>query len=646
MKIRLTVTALAVAAAFPASAQTGATEESTLSPVLVTATRIEMMDVDAPYASEVHSRADIDRSGVATLYDYLSRHTSITVLPSFGNRFTPKLDMRGYGIGDGYQNLVVSVDGRRLNNIDMSAQLLGAISLSDVERIEIIKGSGSVLYGDGAMAGAILIQTRQRTGGSIEGFVGSHGSAGLSASAGFDFGRVAMSATAEKSTHGGYSKKDPTGRRDESDFESWRVSLSGEPTARLRLSLDAGDSRIDTRYPQALSRAQFRDNPSQVNTGHWSGGIHTRLKSRSDYWQAGAEADIASNLVLSLRHASESKTSEFSGAFGFEYDYEHDATDLVLQYQGASVTMTGGYQVFDGRRTGSGNKTDKGSEAWFIHGQYELDDLTLSAGWRVERVDYAYRPDTGANLKSAERLSAWDLGMNYRIDEAWSAFANINSAFQSPDIDRFFLFGGGFNGFIEPAKSRTLNVGVNRVAENHRLKLVLFHARVRDEIYLDLQTWDNTNIDRSSKYGLEVQNTWFLGERYSTSLNYAWTRAIIDREDRGGGSFDGKNLPGVSRHALIASLGMKVGENGDLKLSHTWRSRAYALEDFGNNFSQKQRAYHSTDVSYQHRVANDLELFASVSNLFERSNGLWLRDDVIYPLDFTRTWRVGARMSF
>ena len=146
MNIRLSAAAAAICAAFPA-ASVLADGEHVFAPVIVSATRIDMPDVDATYASEVYTRKDIERSGATTLVDYLARQTSIQVAPSYGNRFTPSINMRGYGLTDGHQNVVISVDGRRLNNIDMVPQLLGSIALADIDRIEITKGSGSVLYG-------------------------------------------------------------------------------------------------------------------------------------------------------------------------------------------------------------------------------------------------------------------------------------------------------------------------------------------------------------------------------------------------------------------------------------------------------------------------------------------------------------------
>src|SRR5690554_2446846 len=145
-----------------------------LSDTVIIGNRIAQEDVRATYASELHSAEDIKNSAAINLYDYLGRFSSVNVLTS-ENPYQQKLDMRGYGIGDGYQNIVVTLNGRRLNNIDMSPQLLSSIPLNSIERIEIIKGSGSVAHGDGAMAGVINIVTRDLHGVDLSIAGGSHG---------------------------------------------------------------------------------------------------------------------------------------------------------------------------------------------------------------------------------------------------------------------------------------------------------------------------------------------------------------------------------------------------------------------------------------------------------------------------------------
>ena len=197
MKFRNSCLAAAVGAVFSVAAQGAWAQETVGQAVIVSATRIDMQDQDAPYASEVHTRADIERSGARSLYDYLAQQTSLQVSPNYGSRYTPEISMRGYGSTNGHQNVVISVDGRRLNNIDMAPQLIGSISLADIDRIEITKGSGSVLYGDGATAGTIQIYTKAREGVSLDAYAGNYGTRGSVVSAGVVRERFDLSATVD-----------------------------------------------------------------------------------------------------------------------------------------------------------------------------------------------------------------------------------------------------------------------------------------------------------------------------------------------------------------------------------------------------------------------------------------------------------------
>ena len=645
MKIRLVAAAISMPAALSFNAPLALAQEQVAAAVVVSATRIDMQDQDAPYASEVHTREDISRSGASSLYDYLAQQTSLQVTPSYGNRYTPQISMRGYGNANGHQNVVISVDGRRLNNIDIGPQLIGSISLADIDRIEITKGSGSVLYGDGATAGTIQIYTKARDGVSLDAYAGNYGTRGAVATAGVVRDRFDLSATLDHGKFGGFSDKDPSGHRDQSEANTWRFAAGGKPTDELRLDFEAGASSIDTRYPNSLSLAQFQADPA-MNKGR----DYTRQKFDTDHWSLGADYALNREWLLSARHHDEDKASMYP-ASGWTSDYRYVSDEVALQFQRGGLVLNAGVQRFNGDRTQSDSETSKDNLGWFLQGQYAFDALTLSGGVRRERVEYAYTPVVGAALEADERLTSWELGANYRLDPALSLFASYSDAFLAPDIDRFFSTDWStyeviFNGFIEPAQARTVTLGINHLTDRNRLKLSVFHARLENEIYLEPISYMNTNIDKSHKYGLELQDSLQITPNVIGLVNYAWTRAIIDREADGGGAYEGKDLPGVSRHSLVMGLNIRVSDKGNLNVSHTWRSKAWAADDFDNDNAQKQRAYQSTDVAYRHQVAKDVELYAGISNLFDRENGLWVRDDAIYPIDFERTWKVGARVRF
>ncbi|MEZ0231251.1 MAG: TonB-dependent receptor [Methylophilaceae bacterium] len=609
-------------------------------PVIVKANKFDRKDTEATYASEIHTRKMIEESGASSLYDYLAQHTSVTTLPSFGNKATPSIDMRGYGTSSGYQNIVVSVDGQRLNNIDQSSQLLGAIPLGNIDHIEITKGSGSVIYGDGAMAGSIQIYTKAKTGVTVSASGGNFGAKTGYVAAGISEQYFDLSASASDDSHDGYSKKDTTGKRDAYSSTAQNIKLAIKPSDDLRFNIEGTSSRTDTRYNNSLTRAQFSDDPRQNG-----GGPYTHQGLDSDMWRVGFEYSITPKLKLIANHIQEDKLSDFISPFPFKANYDYRSNDIALNYQGESISVVGGFQVFDGERLSNANKTTKDNLAAFIQTEYRWDDFTVSAGARRERVKYDYNPAGGTSIDSDDKLNAWDAGINYRINKEASVFANYNQAYQAPDIDRFFTFFGTFNDFIVPAKAKTLNVGFNHVMDRNRLKVTLFRSNLKNEIYYNAATFTNTNIDKSHKYGVELQDQFKITNNLNTSIIYTYTRAIIDKEADGGGTFNGQDLPGVSKHGVVANLGYNFMENANVNLSHVWRSSSYAANDFANNFSQKQNSYESTNLALNYRYKN-LQWFTALNNIFEHKNSIQVSDNVIYPVDFSRTWRIGMKADF
>ncbi len=611
--------------------------------VIVKANRFEHKDTETTYASEVHTAKQIEASGATSLYDYLSQQSSVTVLPNFGNKASPSIDMRGYGSENGFQNIAVTVDGQRLNNIDLSPQLLGAIPLGNIERIEISKGSGSVAYGDGAMAGAIQIYTKNKTGVTVSTSAGNYGALSSYINAGISEQYIDLSASLAHDSQDGFSKKDISGDKDKFTNNTQNVKLRIKPTDSLRFNLEGTSARLNTYYVGPITEAQFKKDPRQNG-----GNQYTQQDYDTDQWRIGAEYDITSKFKISATHFREDKRSEFVNFFSESF-YDYDSNDIALSYKGEELNVLGGLQSFDGDRKSTSNTTTKDNKAVFIQTEYRptwiSDALTVSAGARNEKVKYRYSPTIGTHLKDTENLDAWDVGVNYRINNQTSVFANYNQAFQAPDIDRFFTFFGTFNSFINPAKSKTINVGLNHIFSNNRLKVTAFHANLDDEIYFNPATFINTNIDSSHKYGLEIQDHISFTDKLSAGLIYTYTRAIIDRENDLAGTANGKDLPGVPKHAITANLNYKFLEHGNLNISQAWRESTYAFNDFANNASQKQGHYESTNIAASYQYKN-FQIFTSINNIFEHENSLQVANDAIYPVDFVRTWRVGMKADF
>jgi iron complex outermembrane receptor protein len=635
------------------SAPTFATENINLDDVVVKANRFEHKDTETTYASEIHTAKQIEESGAATLYDFLAQQTSLNLLSNFGNKATPSINLRGYGADNGYQNVVITLDGQRLNSIDGIPQLLGAIPLSNIERIEIAKGSGSVIYGDGATAGAIQIYTKNKTGISISTSFGNFGQQNQYVNAGISEQYFDLSVNLAHDSNDGFIQDDKTGHQDEFTGNTQNLKLKIKPTDSLRFIASTTSSRNDIRYPNYLTKIQFNADPSQ-NGQPASAYTHQGLDT--DQWKVGVEYAIIPKLKVAVTHYREDKVSEY----GSKTDYVNKSNELSISYDDEIISAIAGLQSFDGNREGASDITSKDSRATFINAEYHptwlSDALTLSAGVRNEKVEYHYAPTTGTTLNNKVSLNAWDIGANYRFTPELSTFINYNKAYLTPNIDSFFasdyslwpIVTTTFNGFIKPQESKTLNIGLNHVVTSNRLKATLFYANLDNEIYLDksLGNYTNTNLDQSHKYGLELQDYFKITDNLNASVIYNYTHAIIDKEIRENGDIiNNKDLPSAPKHTIVANLNYKFMGNASVNLNQTWRSKAYASEDFLNNASQRQEHYESTNIALNYQYKN-LLFFTSVNNLFEHENSIQITNDVIYPVDFVRTWRVGMKADF
>src|SRR5512138_1831359 len=126
--------------------------------IVVTATRFPDWKRDLPVGVTVITADDIRKSASSNLGDILAQFGLLQIRDLAGTQ-NPQLDLRGFGV-TGDQNTLVLLDGMRINEPDLESTQLSTIPLDSIERIEIVRGSGAVLYGAGATGGTINIVTR------------------------------------------------------------------------------------------------------------------------------------------------------------------------------------------------------------------------------------------------------------------------------------------------------------------------------------------------------------------------------------------------------------------------------------------------------------------------------------------------------
>ena len=613
-------------------------------------------EIASASSKEIYTAKDISRSGSSSLFNFLSQHTSINILPSYGNKSAPLIDIRGYGIESGYQNVVVTVDGERINNIDMSAQIIGSIPLSSIANIEIIRGSGSIRHGDGAMGGVINITTSDYIENSIQTSFGSDGLNNNNINIGYKGEKFSIGLSASDDSNDGQSKVDTQGNKAESTNQYNKLKINIDPTSDLNIKLVSSNVRSNLFYVGALTKAEFDTDPSQN-----SGNKYTNYDYNIDRNSIGLNYKINPLLNLKMSYFQENRSNHFIPSYSsaiIVYDYDTEGFNLTLPFVGEKLTVTPGLELLNGQRKDSVGKLMKDNKAYYVETELQVNTKTIiSAGARHEQVDYKYNGSSA--LTTDESLNAYDIGVNYAISDQLSVFSNYNQAFQAPDVDRFFvgvypapsfiLSGRAFNGFIDPAKSNTLNIGFTHRMKQNSLSLTSYYSKVEDEIFYNPNSFVNENIDNSKKYGLELQNTMQLNDKLSANLTYNYVKAEIGSNAQG--LTDGNDMPGVPRQMALVNINYQFTTNGYVNLSHAWKEKTYIFSDFSNSSSQKQPQYNSTDLSFNYAVnnfkmTNKMEVFGAVTNIFEQKNAVQGYANGLYPFNFERAFMAGLKINF
>jgi len=236
----------------PASALIGQEKEILLEPVVVTATRDAQEIRKVPANVTVITQDEIKQTNAQTVVDLFRDEVGVVVRDFYGTGKNASVDIRGFG-ETAPLNTLVLVDGRRVNEIDLSGVDWSQISLDQVERIEIVRGSGSVLYGDNAAGGVINIITKKPEkpfSAQAEGVLGSYDFYRAGASAGGKWGSFSAIVNAGYRHTDGYrdngflKAKDIGGKLIYDLSESVSLSLSG--------SFHQDDSGLPGGLPKAL----------------------------------------------------------------------------------------------------------------------------------------------------------------------------------------------------------------------------------------------------------------------------------------------------------------------------------------------------------------------------------------------------------
>jgi vitamin B12 transporter len=567
-------------------------DASALAPVIVTATRTAITADEALSSVSVITRADIERLQPLSVPDLLAGLPGMSFANTGGYGQQTSLFMRGTNS----THTLLLVDGVRVASVSAGLAAFEQIPVEQIERIEIVRGPRSSLYGADAIGGVIQIFTRRgtRDGGLQPSFsvtTGSNnllrGQAGLSGGsehAWYNLGVGAQYTRGINACRIGAGVVFAGCFTDEPDRDAYRnknLSASGgyrwddgaELTGTWLRSL--GEIHFDGSYQnrsrtlQQVAGSSFSFNPLEawkttLSVGQnldrydnyenrdFVGYIYSRRNQAS--WQN--DLSVASNQLLTL---------------GVDWQGEHIDSDTG--FLASRRNNTGGYVQYQGT--------------------FGRNEVQLSA--RRDHNGQFGNHNTGA--------AAW----GYRFEHGLRLSASYGSAFHAPTFnDLYYPYGSG-NPDLKPEKSRSAELGLSQQQGTWNWALNAYQTRIDQLIALD-SNYFPSNISKARIRGVEGQ----LGANLAGWQLQGYVGWLQPRNEDGGVN-DGRTLPRRPGRTARVDLDRRFGA---FSVSATVNAAGRSYDDAANR--HPLGGYASTDLRASWHFAPDWQVEARLANVFDR----------------------------
>lgn len=646
-----------------------------LSEIVVTANRYEISDNEAPAYVTVIGRDEIEHSNARTVSDLLKNVPGVFVTDT-GLAKTAIVDIRGSG-GTAASNVLLLVNNRKVNPVDISGPDWLQIPKDSIERIEIVRGAGTVLYGDNAVGGVVNIITKKGQGGKppvkVGGKYGSYESSLANMEVGGKVDQFSYYVYSDYSDTKGYRKNSNELNK------NFNARLGYAVTPQVDFDVITTWHEDDYRLPSGLNAAEIRTLGRRATT------------TPNDY---ASTKDRSVQLAMTLSPLEDNE----AGVFNIDYSFrnrdtfghldfgfgDYGTTKRTIDTHGLTgkysldanlaerdLNLVAGTDYYRsknhilGNNYGSFPSTDnlfitKEEIAGYLSADYELvDQIFFNAGTRYQKAYYTFdRPDISTYDKQNPHKTASMAGLRYQYAEKSNVYLNAQQTFRFLATDEFYSTFSGLNTSLRPQKGWQYEAGIkHNVTDTVTLHATPYYIENKDEIFyeplINFGFGDNSNYDRTKRMGVEVgqeldilklvEISGFDGLEFFTNYTY-------QDPEFGKGTFKGKDIPMAPRN--LASTGIKTVflKNVHWSLTGNYVGSSYAIND-AINALPKVKAYFiaETRVSWEQK---NWELFFGVNNLFDKkyfnytvaqANGGTNSD--YYPAP-ERNYNVGMNLKF
>lgn len=553
---------------------------SSLDTMVVTATRSQQDEISTPASIVIITADDIRHSGADNVVELLRNQGGIQISDLYGDGSRATISMRGFG-GNAQANTLVLVDGRRLNNADLGNPALNSVSLKDVERIEIMRGSAGVLYGDQAVGGVINIITRRP----------DKLHAGLAAEAG-SYGRKSVNVELSNRHDNGLgyrfsAEKDVTDNYRDDNAQDYKnfFGLLDYQYGSGKTFLEYQSVNEDLETPGALFIDQLKDHRKQAanpgdfiktDTQNFRWGLQQSLYSGWDFLTEYTVRQDNSNGILSV------------GGFGGPILTKRDHREFTPRLAGTFATSHGPLLLTLGADLFASSfflnsilgSIDDEQTQYAIYGQSVIpvtEGLALTLGGRHAHVKNTVNgallpPDTIIK----DDVNAFEGGLSYQAGRQWRFFGRVDTNYRFVLADEYTS--ASFGGVIPDTQTGiSYETGFDRTGDKTHINFTAYQLDLNNEIEFDPILFINTNIGDTRRRGMILDMQYAPLERLSLGLNYGYVMADIVQ-----GPLTGLAVPFVARHTLKLMAGYDFLQDLHGQLEILGITRRVAVGDFFN----------------------------------------------------------------
>lgn len=564
--------------------------------VIVSAARTEQSTVTIPAAINIITQDDIEVSGASNVSEVLRNQGGIYLTDYFGAGTHSTVAMRGFSSGSAASNTLIIIDGRRLNNIDLSGPDLNSISLKDIERIEIIQGSAGTLYGDQAVGGVINIVTKSpdSTHKEIELSTGSYNRERVNAKI-----EEKLSEKISYRLSAGYLKSD--NYRDNNQLEN--LDVFGRVNYQLNeglLFIEVQTVNEESELPGPLLQAEVEQNRRQSSIEY----LTDYSNSETDVIRLGLRQHLLVNWMLEAELTSRDQEIDVQQSFtGFVistpstviYEQSEFTPRMigVFPMDNREMTIILGADLLDTKYNSELTVINDEQKKQSYYAQLVLPFMQrwyLTMGSRHAMVE---NDVTSSNVTGEvdDSATVFEYGLSYSPAKSTRVFVRMDENFRFAKVDELTYTSPGDE--LETQVGESMEMGVEYKQADYSVRAVMYHLELKDEIVFDPTAPDpfggnngaNANFDLTTHEGMVIDVRYQFNQVVGVNGSFTYTDAVFDSN-----VFEGNAISGVPEKIFLLSTDYKQNENWHYFIELAYTGEAYLPGD-NDNLQAKQSSY-------------------------------------------------------